>query len=50
MGVVLHMLSYCVAVSARAVAHMVGCCTRVAAACAALYVVGYYKTVTVLKM
>ena len=26
--------------------HVVGCCSKVAAACAVLYVVGYYMTVT----
>ena len=40
LGVVLHVLSYCIAVSARAVAHVVGCCTRVAAAHTVLYMVG----------
>ena len=44
------MLSYCVAVAAHAVSRMVGCCTGVAAARAALYVVGYYTSVTVLTM
>ena len=47
LGIVWHVLSCCVAVSARAASHTVGCCTRVAAACAVLYVVGYYMTVTV---
>ena len=50
LGVVLHILSYCVAVSARAVARMVGYFTRVAAACTALYIVGYYMKVTLLTM
>ena len=50
LGVVLHVLSYCVAVSARAMACMVGCCTRVATACVVLYMVGYYVTVTLLTM
>ena len=48
--VVLHVLSYCVAVSAHAASHMVGCCTGVAAARTVLYVVGYNMTVTVLTM
>ena len=46
LGVVLHVVSYCVAVSAHAASCMVGCCTRVAAAHTALHVVGYYMTVT----
>ena len=46
----LHVLSYCVAAAARAASRMVGCCMGVAAACAALYVVGYYASVTVLTM
>ena len=46
LGVVLHMLSYCIAVAARAASRMVGCCTGVAAARAALYMVGYYASVT----
>ena len=41
------MLSCCVPVSARALSCLVGCCMRVAATCTALYVVGYYMTVTV---
>ena len=44
------MLSYWVAVAVRAASRMVGCCTGVAAARAALYVVGYYASVTVLTM
>ena len=36
LGVVLHVLYYCVAVSAYVVSCMVGCCTGVAAAHAAL--------------
>ena len=50
LGVVLHMLRYCVAVSALAVSHMVGYCMGVAVACAAPYVVGYYVTVTACSM
>ena len=50
LGVVLHVLSYCVEVSACAVSCMVSCCMGLAAACAALYVVGYYVTVTKLTM
>ena len=50
LGGALHMLSYCVVVSACAVSCMVGCCTGVAAACAALYIVGYYASVTVLTI
>ena len=50
LGGVLHVLSYCVAVAARAALHMVGCYMGVAAACAALYIVGYYASVTVLTM
>ena len=45
LSVVLHMVSYSVAVSAHASSGIVGCCTRVAAAHAALCVVGYYATV-----
>ena len=41
---------YCIAVATCAASHMVGSCTGVAAACAALYVVGYYVSVTVLTM
>ena len=48
--IVLHVLSYCIAVSARAVLCMVGCYIGVAAACIVLYVVGYYVTVSVLTM
>ena len=40
LGGVVHMLSYWVAVAVRAALCMVGCCMGVAAACAALYVVG----------
>ena len=40
LGGVLHVLSYCVAVAARAASRMVGCCTGVVAACTALYMVG----------
>ena len=47
LGIEWHVLSCCVAVSACAASHMVGCCMREAAACAALYDVGYYVTVTV---
>ena len=50
LGGVVHMLSYWVAVAARAASHMVGCCMGIAAACAALYMVGYYASVTVLTM
>ena len=50
LGVVLHVLSYYVAVSACAAAHVVGCCMRGAAACVVLYVVHYYVTVTLLTM
>ena len=44
------MLSYWVAVAAHAASRMVGCCMGVAAARAALYMVGYYTSVTVLTM
>ena len=44
------MLSYCVAVAACAASYVVGCCTGVAAARTALYVVGYYASVTVVTM
>ena len=47
LGVVLHVVCYCIAVSAHSASHMVGCCTRVAAAYAALCIVDYYATVTV---
>ena len=47
LGVVLHMASNCVAVSAHTASCMVGCCMRVAAAHTVLHVVGYYATVTV---
>ena len=50
LGIVLHELSCCSAVAARAASHMVGCCTGVAATCAVLYVVGYYTSVTVSTM
>ena len=50
LGGVLHMLSYWLAVAGRVASCMVGCCMGVAAACAALYVVGYYTSVTVLAM
>ena len=50
LGGVLHMLSYWVAVAAHAASRMVGCCTGVVAACTALYVVGYYASVTALTM
>ena len=46
LGIGWHILSFCVAVSARVASRMVGCCSKVAAACAVLYVVGYYVTVT----
>ena len=45
-GVVLHVVSYCIVVFSHAALRMAGCCTRVAAAHAALCVVGYYMTVT----
>ena len=45
LGVVLHVVSYCVAISAHVVSHVVGCCMRRAAAYTALCVVGYYVTV-----
>ena len=45
--IVLHELSYCVAVAICAASRMAGCCTGVAATCAALYVIGYYTSVTV---
>ena len=44
------MLSYCVAVAARAASRMVGCCIGVAAACAVLYIIGYYISVTTSTM
>ena len=44
------MLSCCVAVSAHAASYVVGCCSKVAAACVVLYVVGYYMIVTVSTM
>ena len=44
------MLSYWVAVAARAASCMVGCCTGGAAARAELYMAGYYASVTVLIM
>ena len=50
LGLVLYVLSYCIAISASAAAHVVGCCMRVAAACAVLYVVYYYVIVTLLTM
>ena len=50
LGVVLHVLSYCVVVAARAASHMVGYCTGTAAARAVLYVVGYYVSVTLSTM
>ena len=50
LGLVLHMLSYCVAVAVRAASHMVGCCMGVAAICAVLYMLGYYASVTVSTM
>ena len=40
------LVSYCVPVFAHAASHVVGCCTKVAAAYAALNVVGYHATVT----
>ena len=43
----LHVLSYCVAVAARAASHMVGCYMGVAVTCTALYIVGYFASVTV---
>ena len=46
----MHVLSYWLAVAARAASRMVGCCTGVTAACAVLYVVGYYASVTVVAM
>ena len=46
LGIEWHVLSCCVAVSARAASCVVGCCLKVAAACTVLYVVGYYVTVT----
>ena len=50
LGGVVHVLSYWVAVAARAASCMVCCCMGVAAAHAVLYVVGYYASVTVLTM
>ena len=47
LGVVSHVQSYYIIASACAVSCMVGCCTGLAAACAVLYMVGYYATVTV---
>ena len=46
LGVVLRVVSYCVAVSAHAASHVVGWCMRVVAAHAALCMVGYSATVT----
>ena len=46
----MHILSYWVAVAAYAASHMGGCCMGVAAARIALYVVGYYASVTVVTM
>ena len=40
LGIVLHVVSYCVAVSAHAALCMVGCCTRIAAAHAVLIWLG----------
>ena len=48
--VVLYVLSYCAAVFACVASRMVSCCTGVEAACAALYMVGYYAIMTVLTM
>ena len=50
LGVGLHIVSYCIAVSAHAASHVVGCCMRVAAAHAALCIVGYYEAVTACVM
>ena len=49
-GLVLHVLSYCVRVSAHAASRVLGCCKRVADAHAALCMVGYYATVTARTM
>ena len=46
LGVVLHVVSYCIAASAHAASRMAVCCIKVAAAHAVLCVVGYYMTVT----
>ena len=50
LGVVLHVVSYCVAVYAHAASCVVGCYTRVAAVYAALHMVEYYLTVTTCSM
>ena len=50
LGVVLHVVSYCIVVSAYAASHMVGYWMGVAAACTVLYVVGCYVTMTVLTI
>ena len=50
LGGVLHVLSYWVAVAAHAASCMVGCCTGVVAARAALYVMGNYASVTIVTM
>ena len=47
LDLVLHMVSYCVAVSAHTALCVVGCYMRVPAAHAALCMVGYYMTVLV---
>ena len=46
LGVVLHVVSNCVAVSAHTASHMIDCCMKIAAAQAALCIAGYYATVT----
>ena len=50
LGGVLHVLSDCIAVAAYAASCIVGCCTGVAVACTALYMVGYCASVTILTM
>ena len=45
LGIVLHVGSYCMELSAHAALYMVGCCMRVAAAHTVLHMVGYYTTV-----
>ena len=46
LGGVLHVVRYCIAVSADSALHLVGCCMRVAAEHIVLCMVHYYITVT----
>ena len=46
LGIVLHVVSYCVAVFVHVASPMVGCCMGVAAAYAVLHMVGYYIMIT----